>query len=384
MQATCVHIDGEFGDRVKSGGSGKDPLRFLYYTGLLYDGKAAGLWMQFFRLGRSFAFSFAAILLFLVILVHTVKHSKYTMKHASYHLALDWHLQACFNILLIHYWQRGDWMQQLSIVFNSPLTSRTVRRMGLCLMPLGGLIVVFLVSIRIARHFDNEHSAIFSYDHVFDCLPLAFFARIISWYTCSVYLLLNFYFIASTSIVFNELRDFNRRFAAKLLGGNLHAQDKTEVASTLHSFYLDHLFISNKVRALDRAWSVFTFSTAVTTIPALVFGLWTFISRLESNWMHISLTATRIREEIRETRSLLFSSLPLWEHFEARTAHVGQLFAAHLDQDDLGVSIWQFVMLSKQFVFSIVSITITLLVFLLETHNGTKSLVAHRTMGKFS
>ncbi|KAI6238110.1 hypothetical protein M3Y99_00738600 [Aphelenchoides fujianensis] len=343
---------------MESGGSGKDPLRFLYYTGLLYDGKAAGLWMQFFRLGP--------ILLFLAILVHTVKHSKYTMKHASYHLALDWHLQACFNILLVHYWQRGDWMQQLSIVFNSPLTSRTCRRMGVCLMPLGGLIVVFLVSIRIARHFDNEHSAIFSYDHVFDCLPLSFFARIVSWYTCSVYLLLNFYFIASTSIVFNELRDFNRRFAAKLLGGNLHSLDKAEVASTLHSFYLDHLFISNKIRALDRAWSLIELLLSIIALLFLV------------------VFPARIREEIRETRSLLFSSLPLWEHFEARTTHVGQLFAAHLDQDDLGVSIWQFVMLSKQFVFSIVSITITLLVFLLETHNGTKSLVAHRTMGKFS
>jgi hypothetical protein len=99
--------------------------------------------------------------------------------------------------------------------------------------------------------------------------------------------------------------------------------------------------------------------------------------------MFLVVNPARIREELRATRALIFSSLPLWETYESKIFDIGRLFVAHLDQDDLGVSIWGFVMITKHFILSVVSITLTFLVFVLETQNGSKTLVAHRAMGKF-
>jgi hypothetical protein len=106
---------------------------------------------------------------------------------------------------------------------------------------------------------------------IFESKLLAMCGRLLSWYTTLVFLLLNFYFITSTGIVRTELRGFNKRFEAscynsnqysfqnELSEGHLTSNKKPELQqlfSTVHSFYLEHLRISNKIRELDRSLSV--------------------------------------------------------------------------------------------------------------------------------
>lgn len=88
------------------------------------------------------------------------------------------------------------------------------------------------------------------------------------------------------------------------------------------------------------------------------------------------------RLEVLKTRGLIFSSVGVWNQYEPKVCDVARLFVAHLDSSELGVSIWNFIVITKQFVLSVVSITLTFLVFLLETQNGSKTLVAHRAMPK--
>ena len=106
------------------------------------------------------------------------------------------------------------------------------------------------------------------------------------------------------------------------------------------------------------------------------------VARLNSPSVHIILTILELflcglavfmlvyypsclREELRRTQNILFSSLGIWETYDPKVFDIGRIFVAHLNVDDLGVSIWSFVMISKQFILSVVSITMTLVVFLL-------------------
>ncbi|KAI6221641.1 hypothetical protein M3Y95_00983700 [Aphelenchoides besseyi] len=376
----------------------KDPFRFLNYTGLLFNRQSLPV-TYFWQVARSLILTVSCFSLFSVVLYHTIVYSKLSIKHASYYLVCNWHLQACFNVILIHYWQcTGQWSSQLISVYQSNKTKRVFKRIGWLMVTLNFMIIGFLISVHFARHFDNKYSVIFSFDQIFENPLFSNLARLISFYTIVIFFVCNFYFITSNAIVFEELHDFNRKFTNGLSCRSVNMIDgNSEIASVLYSFYLKHLMISNKVRALDRSWSVFAFTSAITTIPTVVFGLWTFIIRLQSSGIHILITSielllccfallflvvypARIREEIHETRALLFSSLSVWENYSPKICDIGKIFVAHLDQGDLAVSIWQFVTISKQFVLSIVSITVTLLIFLVETQNGTKTLAVHQAM----
>ncbi|KAI6196345.1 hypothetical protein M3Y94_01098000 [Aphelenchoides besseyi] len=273
----------------------KDPFRFLNYTGLLFNRQSLPV-TYFWQVARSLILTVSCFSLFSVVLYHTIVYSKLSIKHASYYLVCNWHLQACFNVILIHYWQcTGQWSSQLISVYQSNKTKRVFKRIGWLMVTLNFMIIGFLISVHFARHFDNKYSVIFSFDQIFENPLFSNLARLISFYTIVIFFVCNFYFITSNAIVFEELHDFNRKFTNGLSCRSVNMIDgNSEIASVLYSFYLKHLMISNKVRALDRSWSVFAFTSAITTIPTVVFGLWTFIIRLQSSGIHILITSIEL------------------------------------------------------------------------------------------
>lgn len=50
---------------------------------------------------------------------------------------------------------------------------------------------------------------------------------------------------------------------------------------------------------------------------------------------------------------MIFSSVSAWEQFDSRICDIGRLFVAHLDDDNLGLSIWGFIQVNKHFIMSV-------------------------------
>jgi hypothetical protein len=81
----------------------------------------------------------------------------------------------------------------------------------------------------------------------------------------------------------------------------------------------------------------------------------------------------RIRGAIHRTKLLLFSTLDIWSQYNPTINDLSRLFIAHLDEEHLGITVYGFVLITKSFILSIISITTTFLIFIVESHSGHAS-----------
>jgi hypothetical protein len=61
----------------------------------------------------------------------------------------------------------------------------------------------------------------------------------------------------------------------------------------------------------------------------------------------------RIRTTIHNTKVLLLSTLEIWEEYDAKISDLARLFLIHLNEDNLGISIWGFVLITKPLILSV-------------------------------
>jgi hypothetical protein len=102
------------------------------------------------------------------------------------------------------------------------------------------------------------------------------------------------------------------------------------------------------MQANQRCKKIIKFTKKCRGLPVLIFHLQCPKSAHPDN----SLTDP-IFSEVLETRALIFSSVGVWEHYEPRVCDIARLFVAHLDSNELGLSIWGFIIITKQFVLSV-------------------------------
>lgn len=106
----------------------------------------------------------------------------------------------------------------------------------------------------------------------------------------------------------------------------------------------------------------------VCTLPSAVFALWAMliyaslahflVTEMELivslTWIVLLLlNPIRIRSSVHATKLLILSTMEIWEEYNEKVSDVARLFLTHLNEDQLGISIWGFVMITKPLILSV-------------------------------
>ncbi|KAI6184893.1 hypothetical protein M3Y97_00645700 [Aphelenchoides bicaudatus] len=370
-------------------------FRILRFSGFYYGFQRR----LFSRVAFVFStvFILASLCLLPSVLTHTLVNSKFSTKFASYPITCGCITQQTLNAIILYYCQwNGRFQTELTPLLKLYGAKVAIRRTKLLLIGIMLLALGLWAGFFKAREHNDEESVIFNYSDIFPDPVMTRIARFLSYYQVILVLIFQFYFNSSTGIVCSALNDFNVRFE-KTLKQSAELRPAEETVTQLHKFYKEHLRLSKTIRSLDNLFNVYTFSVCATSIPTIVFSLWTLLVR--APFLHLLVTLAelcfsvvslgivcsnpiRMRHAIHETKLLLFSTLEIWQNYNPAINDITRLFISHLDEEHLGITAWGFVMITKSFILSIISLTTTFLIFIVESHSGhgnTSHVMHHAT-----
>ncbi|CAD6199814.1 unnamed protein product [Caenorhabditis auriculariae] len=298
-------------------------------------------------------------------------------------LVLTWKVQSLISMVFLVYWQLYGHLRSFR------------RRLAGC-QQLKGLaqgrrmidgnthfffvILVFEVSICFAfaakyhlSEFHTEYSTVLS--RVF------FYTELRPLYTCvTVYLYLVwnialFVLILYTNATFLEVRYFNQQIE-KFDGSDENAEE--DLLAHMNT-YGDLIGV---IRQLDRIFRFYTFIMIVTTIPSMIFTLMMMNQRIHSftdllfcspsislciySFFAVTIAPARLHDEIRLTKTCFCQNKSIWFPYRREVYLIASTFASHMEQYELGVSVWGFAVLSRPLILGTLSATAMLMSLLTE------------------
>ncbi|TKR89336.1 hypothetical protein L596_013458 [Steinernema carpocapsae] len=183
-----------------------------------------------------------------------------------------------------------------------------------------------------------------------------------------------------TIMIYFESEYFNRQLATVGKNGR-------ETGEELLEFYLKHCQLADVIYQLDRTFKVYTFAMIGSNIPTTIFSLLAFCFNLRVSWYSalftvpsvviciitlIGLTAVpaKLHSSITKIEKILYANKRIWSPYCEKTYQIAQVFITHVNQTDLGVSVWGFAVVSKPLILTTVSLTVTYLSFLLQMNSS--------------
>uniref|UniRef100_A0A1I7YQG2 Gustatory receptor n=2 Tax=Steinernema glaseri TaxID=37863 RepID=A0A1I7YQG2_9BILA len=316
---------------------------------------------------------------------------------------LTWSFQSILSIFFCIHWQRKNYFGDIFhlthkvnrsacaleakswiyfvMKFAGALTALVVI---VCIFTIvaveAGLSEYFMLDVRALNVYGNEK-----------LIPLTI---IIFTYTFFIWVCCMTEFILSTIVAYFESEYFNRQLATVGKNGR-------DTAEELLEFYLKHCLLADVIYALDRTFEVYTFVMLGSNIPTTIFSLLAFFINLRISWYAaaftfpsvmvcmitlVGLTAVpaKLHSSVTKIEKILYTNKYIWAPFCEKTYQIAQVFIAHVNQTDLGVSVWGFAVVSKPLILTTVSLTITYLSFLLQMKSSfVPSRVANSTAATF-
>ncbi|GMT23346.1 hypothetical protein PFISCL1PPCAC_14643 [Pristionchus fissidentatus] len=184
-------------------------------------------------------------------------------------------------------------------------------------------------------------------------------------------------YVFCVEVTFYEIRYFNR--SIRSLSGISEDSLCAEISTAIKK----HSDIAIAVRSLDRIFKRFAFMMIASSIPSLLFCLYVVFSRLNSSieeklimvpallyllYSFFSLTTVpaKLHDEITKTKSAFYENTQIWFPYRPSVYNAAIAFCSHLDQTNLGISIWGFALLSRPLILTTLSVMATCLAFLLQ------------------
>ncbi|GMR49547.1 hypothetical protein PMAYCL1PPCAC_19742, partial [Pristionchus mayeri] len=152
-------------------------------------------------------------------------------------------------------------------------------------------------------------------------------------------------------------------------------------------FMKDHKRLVECVRNLDRMFSRYAFLMITTIIPTTMFSFFMIFQKAKVSvvWellmalplMSVAIFAffalvdgpSKLHYSIYNTKSSICANTSIWFPYRTNVYHSALAFVSHLEQANLGISIWEFAVVSKQLVLTTVSAMVTCLALFLEVSN---------------
>ncbi|CAJ0935100.1 unnamed protein product, partial [Mesorhabditis belari] len=181
-------------------------------------------------------------------------------------------------------------------------------------------------------------------------------------------------YLCLTNAVHCELKKFNYKIT------QLNTLPSELMRSNLESLILEHTQITKCIQAMDELYKVYAFSVTACVIPLTIFVLTLVLTRSTLTELLISLPtvafctfelyaimySSKISDELSKSKTLLCTNHNVWIPYDECLNKIATTLAIHLDQPDLGITLWGFTRVTKPLILTIVSGMMTCLAFLLD------------------
>ncbi|CAB05770.3 G protein-coupled receptor [Caenorhabditis elegans] len=217
--------------------------------------------------------------------------------------------------------------------------------------------------------FQEKQSYIFFYP------ALRPFYTLITTYLYIVFNMTLFILIHYTNATMLEMRYFNREisnFNGSGDGASAKLIEHLEIYSNLCTV----------IRHLDLIFRLYTFIMIVITIPSMIFTLMMMNHRIHSfydlilcmptiglcafSFFAVTIAPARLHDEICRSKGYLCQNRSIWFPYRKEVYLIANTLSSHMEQFDLGVSVWGFALLSRPLILGTLSATAMMLSLLTE------------------
>ncbi|TKR89339.1 hypothetical protein L596_013460 [Steinernema carpocapsae] len=314
---------------------------------------------------------------------YVFRHADYSAMTALTIVELNWSFQAILSTFFILHWKSKNYFRDLLQVTHKVNKSASHEEAKTWIyfvlkITLGLSITVFIVALFTIFSGYSEYTSMLDTKAMMGygsekLIPLHIF---IFAYTFIVWIDCMSHYTMYTIMVYFESEYFNRQLATVGKNGR-------ETGEELLEFYLKHCQLANVIYQLDRTFEVYTFAMIGSNIPTTIFSLLAFFMNLRVSWVAavftfpscivcvmslIGLTAVpaKLHASVARVEKILYSNKSIWTPFCEKTYQIAQVFITHVNQTNLGVSVWGFAVVSKPLILTTISATITYLSFILQ------------------
>ncbi|KAL6736562.1 hypothetical protein Aduo_006900 [Ancylostoma duodenale] len=320
-------------------------------------------------------------LMFTIHITFTVAHSPTLM--SSKLLQIGWALQSIVSLVFLVYWQLNgdmrsfqqsivDCQHGLGIRNGKTLIMRNVTKFYTIIF-----VEIFVVMLyNVISHFVDAQSdfpirwaKMFYYPH------LRFMTSFITLYTYIAWNASMFIYIIYTNVTFLEVKYFNDSLE-KLDG----AADDIELK--LQHKMKTYGRLCGVIKELDRIFSLYAFIMLVTIIPSVTITLMMLNQRIHGfkdlllcmpsialcvySFLGVTVAPARLHDEVGRSRTCLIRNESIWFPYRRDVFAIAQVLSSHMEQSDLGISIWGFAILSRPLVLATFSVMAMLLSMIIE------------------
>ncbi|GMS95363.1 hypothetical protein PENTCL1PPCAC_17538, partial [Pristionchus entomophagus] len=328
-------------------------------------------------------FSLGVSIYFMAYIVYQLLDQPIDVNNVSSQLLLlTWILQAGVSTICVINWQRtGMWKHFLKCLYE-PLKGkgitngrRELRRIVIHFYITSIVIVLYCSSYAILGQLewiDVPHSlrALY-YPRLQILIQLANLYLFLCWN------LALFVYVFFTHSLYFEIREYNQ-FIAKL-----HEEESQPLTDKIESAIAIHIMNAKTVRALDDIFKRYAFMMLSTNLPTTLFAFFLLFSRRHEPWPEIAMTLpvilfcvvgflsltaapAKLHDALYDTRAIFCSNRYVWLPFRTEVYQAAVALCCHLDQANLGISIWGFAVVSRPLILTTFSVMATFLALLLQ------------------
>ncbi|CAB3411219.1 unnamed protein product [Caenorhabditis bovis] len=136
------------------------------------------------------------------------------------------------------------------------------------------------------------------------------------------------------------------------------------------------------IRFLDQIFRLYAFIMIVITVPSMILTLMMLNHRIHSikdflvcfptialcvfSFFAVTIAPARLHDEICRSKGFLCQNRSVWFPYRKETYIIANTLTSHMEQFDLGVSVWGFALLSRPLILGTLSVTMMMLGLIIE------------------
>lgn len=140
--------------------------------------------------------------------------------------------------------------------------------------------------------------------------------------------------------------------------------------------------VCDVVRELDRIFRLYAFIMLAIIIPTVIFTLMMLNQRIHGfkdliiclpsialcaySFLAVTIAPARLHDEVSRSRICLIRNMSIWFPFRRNVFAIAQALSSHMEQYDLGISIWGFAILSRPLILATFSVMAMVLSVIIE------------------
>lgn len=197
----------------------------------------------------------------------------------------------------------------------------------------------------------------------------------VTLYTYIAWNISMFIYIIYTDSAYLEVKRFNDQLET-LDGASDDIESKLLIRMDTYGKVCD------VVRELDRIFRLYAFIMLAIIIPTVIFTLMMLNQRIHGfkdliiclpsialcaySFLAVTIAPARLHDEVSRSRICLIRNMSIWFPFRRNVFAIAQALSSHMEQYDLGISIWGFAILSRPLILATFSVMAMVLSVIIE------------------